>query len=75
MAGNPKKDFNWFCDLSNYQVQLSQGDNKKFYLYPIEDQLQLSVICFIAMKSDERARWFKLIKQITNDNISTNNGT
>ena len=39
MAGNPKKDFNWFCDLSNYQVQLSQGDNKKFYLYPIEDQL------------------------------------
>ena len=36
VASNPKKQFTEKYDLTNYQVQLSQGDAKKFYLYPID---------------------------------------
>jgi len=38
-ASNPKKQFKPKYDLTNYSVQLSQGDSKKFYLYPIKEEL------------------------------------
>jgi hypothetical protein len=39
ISSNPKKPFVEKYDLSNYCVQLSQGDCKKFYLYPINEAL------------------------------------
>lgn len=39
VASNPKKQFTEKYDLTNYTVQLSQGDAKKFYLMPINDEL------------------------------------
>ena len=65
VANNPRKPFAEKYDLTNYTVQLSQGDSKKFYLYPINDELQLKSVRFIAETVDERARWFKAIQAIT----------
>ena len=65
VANNPRKPFAEKYDLTNYTVQLSQGDSKKFYQYPINDELQLKSVRFIAETVDERARWFKAIQAIT----------
>ena len=68
VASNPKKQFTEKYDLTNYQVQLSQGDNKKFYLYPINEALQLNTLRFISVTPEERARWFTALSQITAEN-------
>lgn len=39
IASNPRKPFTEKYDLTNYMAQLSQGDNKKFYLYPLNHHL------------------------------------
>jgi len=61
VAPNPKKQFREKYDLTNYCVQLSQGDSKKFYLYPINEALQLKTVRFVVESVDERARWFKAL--------------
>ena len=68
MAPNPKKQFKEKYDLTNYQVQLSQGDNKKFYLYPLNEMLQLNMVKFTCADTEERARWYKALQDVTNKN-------
>ena len=68
VASSPKKQFTEKYDLTNYQVQLSQGDAKKFYLYPIVDSLQLKTVRFVCDKVDERARWYKALSQVCTGN-------
>lgn len=65
IASNPRKPFTEKYDLTNYMAQLSQGDNKKFYLYPLNHHLQLNPIRFVAESADERARWYKAIQSVT----------
>lgn len=69
VASNPKKQFTEKYDLSNYQIQLSQGDPKKFYLYPIHENLQLNTVRFITDTVDDRARWYKALSQICTGNV------
>ena len=70
VASSPKKQFTEKYDLTNYQVQLSQGDAKKFYLYPIVDSLQLKTVRFVCDKVDERARWYKALSQVCTGNTT-----
>ena len=72
VASNPKKQFTEKYDLTNYQVQLSQGDAKKFYLYPIDQNLQLNTVRFVADTVTERARWFKALSKVCQGNININ---
>ena len=49
-------------------MQLSQGDSKKFYLYPINEMLQLKIVRLTAPDTEERARWYKALQQVTKNN-------
>ena len=68
VAPNPKKQFKAKYDLTNYNVQLSQGDSKKIALYPIDETLQLKAIEFKTVSTEERARWFKALSIVTAEN-------
>ena len=46
MAGNPNKRFSVKHDLTNYQVQLSQADERRFYLQPNDNSMGLNVVAF-----------------------------
>ena len=67
-APNPKKQFKAKYDLTNYNVQLSQGDSKKLYLNPNDDLLQLNIVTFRAESVEERARWYKALSIVTAEN-------
>lgn len=64
MASNPKKKFTTQYDLANYQVQLSQGNSRRFYLWPLDNSLGLEIVTFEAQSVDERARWYDAINQV-----------
>ena len=64
VARNPKKTFKEKYDLTNYSVQLSQGDSKKFYLYPIKEELQLDIVRFVTDSVEERARWYTALTKV-----------
>ena len=49
-------------------MQLSQGDVKKFYLYPINAALQLNTVRFLVESVDERARWYKALCKVAGGN-------
>ncbi len=68
IAPNPKKQFVEKYDLTNYCVQLSQGDSKKFYLYPLNEVLQLKTLRFVVESVDERARWYKALSMVMAEN-------
>ena len=52
VAPNPRKKFKEKYDLTNYEVQLSKGDSKKFILRPLDDSLKLKEVRFTAESPD-----------------------
>ena len=69
-ARKPNKKFKFAYDLSIYAITLSLKDKCRFELIPLDTSSNSPIVKFETTTVEERARWYKAIKNATRYNLS-----
>ena len=70
VASKPNKKFKLAYDLSRYTINLSLKEKRRFELNPTDSSSNLPTARFDAPTVEERARWYKVIKNATRGNAA-----